>query len=178
MIFLIYKALFIAHLIDMRTKFKNFLIYIVFLIGILQIVAFLKNNPFLNHVARSTGSSPFPIAFYSGIDGEFWARKSLAIIETNLGKQYQKEISRELVQEIKHPYFIRIAYAYPFVFSDSIDEKIWRAVLNHGPCKDPQVHKIFGLSENETVKKITIISKDKGSKNTYNKKITHSCGVD
>ena len=136
-------------------------------------VSFLKDNAILNYVARSSASSPFPVAFYSGVDGEFWARKSEVVVEDFKGNKIKKEVDSSLVQKLDHPYFIRITYAYPFVFSDSIDEGIWRKVLNQGICQDEKIFKIFNI---EKIKKITITSKDKTNKNSYNKKIEHVCG--
>lgn len=150
------------------------LVYALIFLGFLQTLSVVNGNWFLFVLSKSTGASPNNAAFNALNGVEFWALDHKAEVTTDKNT-YVVPITSKLVRELDYPYFVRIIYAFPFAFNQSMPEKLCRDVIKKYLCVDQKFIKSLGVPLSEKVLKIKLISQEKvETKKTF--ELSEVCG--
>ena len=136
------------------------LVYCLIFLGFLQTLAVVNGNWFLFVLSKSSGASPNNAAFNALNGVEFWALDHKAEILTDK-KNYSVPITSKFVRELDYPYFVRIIYAFPFAFNQSMPEKLCKDVIKKYLCVDKKFINALGIPEGEKVLKIKLVSQEK-----------------
>jgi len=135
--------------------------YLIFAVGVLQIVGYITGLKPLRGLGQALASSPLPIVFTEVKGVETFAANFFIGFNNSSGQYQEVAITPKMYSQLQGPYNRRNIYGAAISYGPVLPEKLWSSVLNYGVCSKTLLQEL-GLPLNGSNYVVRIQSRTNG----------------